>query len=102
VSERGIGFMNKWVGMMAVALQEQGGVRVQYWQDQGNNESSPANEWKLLYEYFDTGQDKGDGGFDNSKFPLRSLPGSAQNTWRIDESPGLKEKWLAIAEIDVG
>ena len=24
-----------------------------------------------------------------------------KNTWRIDESPGLQEKWLVIAEIDV-
>jgi hypothetical protein len=105
VNQRGLDFMNKWVGMMAVAIQEPDGVRLRYYQDQGNNDESPANQWKLLYEYFDTGQHKpGDDDFDESKFPLRNLntaEGTAQNTWRIDHSPGLKEKWLAIAEIDI-
>jgi hypothetical protein len=104
VSEQGSDFMGKWVGMMAAAIQEPDGVRVQYWQDQGNNESTPTNQWKLLYEYFDTGQNK-PGEADDSRFPLRDLnhtDGTAQNTWRIDESPGLQAKWLAVAEIDVG
>jgi hypothetical protein len=104
VDEQGVDFMGKWVGMIAIAQQEPDGVRIQYWQDQGDNESSPANQWKKLYEYFDTGQSK-PGDADDSKFPLKDLSlakNTEQNTWRIDHSPGLDAKWLAVAEIDVG
>jgi hypothetical protein len=99
-SKQGISYIGKWVGTMVVAIQEQAGVRIQMFQDQGNNENTPANGWVKVLEFFDDGTKvRGMAGAD--RFPLRSLPNPAQNTWRIDESPGLREKWLAIAEIDV-
>lgn len=95
----GITFVGRWTGMMASFVQETAGVRIQYWQDQGDAETKPANEWKKLYEFFDDGTKiTGIAGAD--RFPLRTLPATAQNTWRIDNTPGLAQKWIAIAEID--
>jgi hypothetical protein len=99
-SKQGISYHGKWVGTMAVAIQEQNGVRIQLFQDQGDNEVRPANQWVKVLEFFDDGT-KVSGIEGADRYPLRELPASAQNTWRIDESPGLQEKWLAIAEIDV-
>ena len=99
-SKQGISYHGKWVGTMAVAIQEQNGVRIQMFQDQGDNEVRPANQWVKVLEFFDDGT-KVSGIEGADRFPIRELPNNAQNTWRIDESPGLQEKWLAIAEIDV-
>jgi hypothetical protein len=99
-SKQGISYHGKWVGTMAAAIQEQNGVRIQLFQDQGDNEVRPANQWVKVLEFFDDGT-KVSGIEGADRFPIRELPASAQNTWRIDESPGLQEKWLAIAEIDV-
>jgi hypothetical protein len=95
----GKSYVKQWVLTMATAIQETAGVRIQYYQDAGDASTSPANTWVKLYEYFDTGQDK-PGDAESDKFPIRKLVGSAQNTWRIDNAPGLKQKWLAVAEID--
>jgi hypothetical protein len=98
--QRGVSIHNRWVGFMAVALQEQAGVRIQVYQDQGNNDNQPANQWVKVLEFFDDGTKvRGIEGAD--RYPLRVLPATAQNTFRIDETPGLQEKWLAIAEIDL-
>jgi hypothetical protein len=98
--QQGVSIHNRWVGFMAVALQEQAGVRIQVYQDQGNNDNQPANQWVKVLEFFDDGT-KVSGIEGADRFPLREIPASAQNTFRIDETPGLQEKWLAIAEIDL-
>ncbi|MGH9987984.1 MAG: hypothetical protein ACRD8W_28935, partial [Nitrososphaeraceae archaeon] len=98
--QQGVSIHNRWVGFMAVALQEQAGVRIQVYQDQGNNDNQPANQWVKVLEFFDDGT-KVSGIKGADRFPLRELPDTAQNTFRIDETPGLQEKWLAIAEIDL-
>jgi len=98
--QQGVSIHNRWVGFMAVALQEQAGVRIQVYQDQGNNDNQPANQWVKVLEFFDDGT-KVSGIEGADRFPLRELPATAQNTFRIDETPGLQEKWLAIAEIDL-
>lgn len=96
----GRSYVGQWTLTMATAIQETAGVRIQYYQDTGDaGGSQPANNWNKLYEYFDTGQDK-PGDAENDKFPIRKLVSTAQNTWRIDSAPGLKQKWLAVAEID--
>jgi hypothetical protein len=98
--QEGVSIHDRWVGFMAVALQEQAGVRIQVYQDQGNNDNQPANQWVKVLEFFDDGT-KVSGIEGADRFPLRELPDTAQNTFRIDETPGLQEKWLAIAEIDL-
>jgi hypothetical protein len=98
--QQGVSIHDRWVGFMAVALQEQAGVRIQVYQDQGNNDNQPANQWVKVLEFFDDGT-KVSGIEGADRFPLRELPDTAQNTFRIDETPGLQEKWLAIAEIDL-
>ena len=98
-SKQGIGFHGKYVGVMAVAKQEVTGVRIQLYQDQGDNSTKPANQWVKLIDHINKGPIPGLAG--GNRFPIRQLVSSAQNTFRIDETPGLNAKWLAIAEIDV-
>lgn len=95
----GKGYNNGFVGTMAVAIQKPDGVIIQMWQDQGDNDGDkPANEWVKVLEVFDDGNKaRGIDGAD--RFPLRELPDSAQNTWRIDTNNDAK--WLAVGELDI-
>ena len=102
VAEDGLSFIGSWRGMMAIIRQEANGVKIEWFQDQGDCETKPANQWVKVYEFFDDGT-KISGIGNAAMFPLKNLnhaKNTAQNTWRIDETPGLKQKWLAIAEID--
>ncbi len=104
VAKDGLSFVGKWRGMMTIVTQEKEGVRIEWFQDQGDNETKPANSWIKLYEYFDTGQIAKikKAGFEGKLFPIRDLKhtkGTNQTVWRIDETPGLKQKWLAVARI---
>jgi hypothetical protein len=105
VSKDGETFVNKWRGMMTIVNQEKEGVRIQWFQDQGENETKPSNQWVKVYEYFDTGQiaKLKNGDFEGKCFPIRNLDhtkGTSQTVWRIDNTPGLKQKWCAVAEIE--
>lgn len=98
-TQQGVSIHNRWVGFMAVALQEIEGVRIQIWQDQGDNSNAPANQWVKIMDHLNKGPISGLSG--GNRFPIRELVSSAANTWRIDETPGLDAKWLAISEIDI-
>jgi hypothetical protein len=105
-SEPCLSCVGKWRVYMATVTQEEKGVRIKFYQDQGDCETEPANEWKLCYEYFDDGKIKKHqkGKMDLSAFPIRNLDhtkGTAQTVWRVDETPGLKQRWLAVAEQEV-
>jgi hypothetical protein len=92
--------VGQWKGYMVIVTQEGGKVRLKWFQDQGDNETKPANKWVQIYEYLDDGKNLS--GIDAKFFPLTNLDhtkGTAQNTWRIDETPGLKQKWCAVAEL---
>lgn len=104
LSKDGLSFVGAWRGMMTVVTQEPEGVRIEWYQDQGDNETKPANKWVKLYEYFDTGQIAKikKSGFEGNLFPIRDLKhtkGTNQTVWRIDNTPGLKQKWIASAKI---
>lgn len=104
-SEPALSMVGKWRGYMSIIQQEEKGVRIRYFQDVGDCETKPANDWKLIYEYFDDGSEVGqinDSDLDLEMFPIRTLEhtkGTAQNVWRCDETPGLKAKWLGVAPI---
>ena len=103
VANKGLSFVGKYRGMMTIVKQEVKGVRIEWFQDQGDCETKPANQWVKVYEFFDDGT-KISGIQGANKFPIRSLAhakGTEQNTWRIDKTPGLKQKWIAIAELDL-
>jgi hypothetical protein len=104
LSKDGLSFVGKWRGMMTIVRQEKEGVRIEWYQDQGDNETKPANQWVKLYEYFDTGQIAKikKSCFEGNLFPIRDLKhckGTNQTVWRCDETPGLKQKWIASAKI---
>jgi hypothetical protein len=92
-SGKGIPVSDKFVGYRFVKKNAADGksVKLQIWQDGGNNESTtPANEWKLVSDW-------------DVKDPLWLNPGSDhQETIRIDGPGGVKNlewKWLALSEI---
>jgi hypothetical protein len=55
---QGLSFVGKWRGMMTIVTQETKGVRLQWFQDQGDSESKPANKWVQIYEYLDNGKNR--------------------------------------------
>lgn len=92
--------VGSYKGFMVIVTQEAGKVRLKWFQDVGPNDTKPANKWKSIYEYLDDGKNLD--GIDSKFFPIKNLDhteGTAQNTWRIDATPGLKQKWCAIAEL---
>jgi len=90
---------------MAAVIQEAKGVRFQMYQGKGNNEIKPSNDWTLIYDYLDDATEIKNikkSGLDLKFFPIRNLDhakGTEQSVWRVDETPGLKSKWLAVAKI---
>lgn len=88
---------DKFIGYRFVKKNEaDGGVRIQIWQDTGNNEgNTPANEWKLLLDTVDRNQPEG---------PWTIPPNDHAETIRIDDPKrkGLKNlhsKWICLSEI---
>lgn len=88
---------DKFIGYRFIKKNEaDGGVRIQIWQDTGNNEGdTPANEWKLLLDTVDRNQ---------PEHPWTIPPNDHVETIRIDD-PGhdglknLRIKWLCLSEI---
>jgi hypothetical protein len=104
VAESALSMVGKWRLYMVIVKQEDKGVRIQMFQDQGDCETKPANQWKKIYEYFDTGQIAKikESGMDLKFFPIKNLDhtkGTAQTVWRCDDTPGLKQKWMAVASL---
>lgn len=92
-SGKGIPVSDKFVGYRFVKKNAVDGksIKLQIWQDVGNNESTtPANEWKLVSDW-------------DVKDPLWLNPNDThQETIRIDGPGGVKNlewKWMALSEI---
>lgn len=91
--QSGVGMSSKFVGYCFITKNETNGVRCQIYQDAGNNESTPSNNWKLLLDILETDKN------------WRNLPSDGQQTIRIDGPsglPSLKWKWIHIAGIKSG
>lgn len=84
---------DKFVGYRFVKKNEANGVRVQIWQDTGDNEGArPANAWNLVADWLET------------EFNWQNPPSDHAETIRIDD-PGrdglerLEYKWISLSEI---
>jgi len=99
--------INQWVLNMAAAIQEEKGVRFLIYEAKSiQSGDKPISDWEVIYEYLDDGTEAkeltGKDGLDLKHFPIRNLDhtkGTAQSVWRVDATPGLKQKWLAVAKV---
>ena len=72
-------------------------VSIEIWQDTGNNQSTPSNQWKKVTSWL-----LGDPNFASSSPPFYTPPSDHQETIRIDGpggNPNLQYKWIALREI---
>lgn len=76
-----------------------GGVHIEVWEDQGNNDGTkPANDWKRLFKYdHEPGQVCGI--FPEPLLGPKSGPNNHECTFRIDDNPNTAAKWLSLVEI---
>gem|GEM_PF-6143159 len=92
----------QWRGYKAVIWNKaNGGVHMEAWEDQGNNDgATPANQWVRLFSFdHDPGQTCGV--FSEPLLQPRS-PDSNETTFRIDDNSNTQAKWLSIVEIQPG
>lgn len=82
---------SKFIGYRYIKRNTSKGVLLEVWQDTGNNESSPSNQWKRVASWVETSKN------------WQKPPSDHQNTIRIDEDNGgakdLKHKWIYLQEI---
>jgi hypothetical protein len=84
---------NKFIGYKFIKKNESNGVRLQLFQDIGNNEGDkPSNQWEKVSDWLET------------EFNWRTPPNEHMETIRIDD-PGdnglrnLEYKWICLSEI---
>ena len=84
---------SKFVGYLYVFKNEGAGVRCQVYQDAGDNETKPSNQWKLIGSWLETSKH------------WQTPPSDHQGTIRQDGPggvSGLKWKWLGVRVIKGG
>lgn len=90
----------QWRGYKAAIWNKaNGGVHMELWEDQGNNDGTkPANQWIQLFKFdHDPGQTAGR--FTAPLTQPRSGPTNSESTFRIDDDPNTQAKWLSLVEI---
>ena len=90
-SGQGEPLKDKWIGYKGVKIpQSDGSVLIELYQDTGDNETKPSNQWKKVYSHIDTKYKR------TGAHPFITI--------RVDD-PGkkgqkdLEEKWLGAAKI---
>lgn len=88
---KGTAMSSKFTGFRGIKRNQSSGVLLEIWQDVGNNESAPANNWKRVASWVEKSKN------------WQKPPGDHQETIRIDEESGgakdLKHKWISLREI---
>jgi hypothetical protein len=93
----------EWRGYKGIIWNKSnGGVHIEVWEDQGNNDgSTPANQWVRLFKHdHDPGQTCGR--FSTPLLGPTSGPDNHECTFRIDDDPNTQAKWLSAVEINPG
>lgn len=87
---KGVGMSSNFIGYDFVKRNLSGAVLLEIWQDTGNNQSAPSNQWKKVASWRVTS-------------PLwQTPPSDHQETIRIDGPsglPNLQYKWIGLREI---
>jgi hypothetical protein len=98
---KGVGMSSNFIGYKFVKRNVGTGsatkVSIEIWQDTGNNQSTPSNQWKKVASWL-----LGDPGFASSSPPFYIPPSDHQETIRIDGpggNPNLQYKWIGLREI---
>ena len=98
---KGVGMSSNFIGYRFVKRNIGSGgstkVSIEIWQDTGNNQSTPSNQWKKVASWL-----LGDPNFASSSPPFYTPPSDHQETIRIDGpggNPNLQYKWIALREI---
>lgn len=90
---KGVGMSSKFIGYIFVKRNVSGAVLLEIWQDTGNNESAPSNQWNKVSSWRVTS-------------PLwQTPPSDHQETIRIDGPggvPDLRYKWIGLKRIETG
>lgn len=90
---KGVALQSKFVGYLFVKRNVSGAVLLEIWQDTGNNESTPSNQWTKVSSWRVTS-------------PLwQTPPSDHQETIRIDGPGGvssLRYKWIGLRKIETG
>ncbi len=90
---KGVGMSSKFIGYLFVKRNVSGAVLLEIWQDTGNNESAPSNQWNKVSSWRVTS-------------PLwQTPPSDHQETIRIDGPggvPSLRYKWIGLRKIESG
>lgn len=90
---KGVGMSSKFIGYLFVKRNVSGAVLLEIWQDTGNNESTPSNQWNKVSSWRVTS-------------PLwQTPPSDHQETIRIDGPggvPSLRYKWIGLRKIETG
>lgn len=88
---KGKAMSSSFTGYKFVKINLSNGVRIEIFQDIGNNESTPANQWQKCASWVDTEENWQQPGSDH------------QETIRVDEIGGsFKWKWISLREIVQG
>ncbi len=78
----------KFIGYKGIKKNEAGGVVLEVWEDAGNNETAPSNQWKQVFKTKDTQKN------------WATPPSDHQETFRVDKvGSNYKWKWVSIREI---
>lgn len=98
---KGVGMSSNYIGYKFVKRNIGSGgatkVSIEIWQDTGNNQSAPSNQWKKVASWL-----LGDPNFSSSSPPFYTPPSDHQETIRIDGPSGLPSlgwKWIGLREI---
>lgn len=98
---KGVGMSSNFIGYKFVKRNVGTGsatkVSIEIWQDTGNNQSTPSNQWKKVASWL-----LGDPNFATSSPPFYIPPSDHQETIRIDGpngNPNLQYKWIGLREI---
>jgi hypothetical protein len=98
---KGVGMSSNFIGYKFVKRNVGTGsatkVSIEIWQDTGNNQSTPSNQWKKVASWL-----LGDPNFASSSPPFYIPPSDHQETIRIDGpggNPNLQYKWIGLREI---
>lgn len=90
---KGVGMSSKFIGYLFVKRNVSGAVLLEIWQDTGNNETAPSNQWNKVSSWRVTS-------------PLwQTPPSDHQETIRIDGPsgvPSLRYKWIGLMKIEAG
>jgi hypothetical protein len=89
---------SSWRGYKAIVWNKGNTVHIEMWEDKGDNDTTPGNEWVKLFEIDDTGNLTRNQPQNKPFLDHHLASGKPQCTWRIDVN-GTQAKWMSVVEL---